>query len=216
MEFINFVIDHCLKNKITFTISPTSDIPYPGSNLPCSGYFVVKDDMPRLGYGAGDKNGKEILLHELCHSLQWLENSPHWTNNYLTSEEYTKFGITGTKVEAVDVIDMWTSKTLELAPEHLTNIVNRAIMVEADCEKRTAELGDYHFPGFDKELYAQKANSYLRLYKFVESQRRWGVKGHPPYSDDKVIAAQLDSFDQDYTAPLTEKELKIYMDYVAE
>lgn len=217
MELLPFVIQHCLDNKISFTIEPSEEIDYPGSDFPCSGYFIVKDDKPRLGIAAGAVGWQETLLHELCHSMQWLENSPFWQNNYLTEAECQKFGIQGSKVEAVDLIDMWTSHKVELShsPEELLSLINRATLVEADCEKRTAVLGNQFIKNFDASLYARKANSYLRLYKFVQAERRWGKPGASVWLDPVVLAAQQDTFDQDYTSSLSEAELQVYHDYLA-
>jgi hypothetical protein len=214
MDLLQFVKNHCAKHNIKFVQVAEDFIPYPGSKLPCAGYFVAKDNDPELGIAMGLKDWHEVLLHEFCHSNQWLEGHASWINNYLKEDEANCLGITAPNSEALDVLDMWTEGKIELSAEDVTEFTNRAIEVERDCEERTCALGKEFWHEFDAKNYARKANAYLRYYKYVELRRTWNTAGGPPYSDDIVVAAQLDNFEQDYSAPLTSVEVKLFQDFM--
>jgi hypothetical protein len=210
MNILDFVSSFCEKANIKFLVVNDTKIKYPGSDIYCSGYFTVKEGTPVLGISQGD-NFEKILCHEFSHLQQWLENSPHWTNAYLTLEEKNQLNISN--LEVFEAIDLWIEQKLELSNELLVSFINRSIAVELDCELRTLELAPKLIKNFDSISYIKNANCYLRFYKYVENNRRWYLPGNPPYNDPLVVEAQLDHMNQDYFSKLSEQEEKVYNEY---
>jgi len=212
-DLLEHVKRHCKIHQIELQIANTSVIQYPGHSSCVSGFFVVKNNNPILGIALGAKSSDEILLHEFNHSIQWIENDRSWKQNYLTSSEIKKFSMQQ-NAEALDIINLWTDKSIELTSFELTDFINRAISVELDCEKRTVKWAFLYLKDFNSSFYTQKANAYLRYYKFVELNRRWNLKT-APYDDKATIASQLSTFDQDYLSPLSIDEINTYNDLYA-
>lgn len=206
MNILKYVKDHCKKHNIKFVSVKDEEIQYPGTNmLAISGYFIVKDNAPTLGIALGCEYWKEVLIHEMCHSIQWLENDVNWTNGFLTSEELVKYNL-GPYSEAFDAVDLWITKSIELDEITLNDLINRSIDVELDCEKRTAELAVKLIKNFDAEYYIQMANTYLRYYKYVEQNRVW----HSYRNTDEITENQPTTFNFDYHSKLNDKELKLF------
>lgn len=214
MDLLEYVRSHCEHNGISFETTEGKTIPYPGSGLPVAGFFVEKDGKARLGVALGVKSRDELLLHEFCHLVQWAGGSPYWTANALSPAELDEMKLPPGS-EAVDALDAWTEGTIELTPEQVEDIANRAAMVELDCEHAVCALGPLHIPGFDAKAYARKSAAYVRLYKFVQENRRWGVPGHPPYEDARLQAIMPDDLGSvDCTNPLSSVERAAYREYV--
>lgn len=214
MDILNFVKEHCEKHNINFKTSDSFEIEYPESDGTCAGYFTLKNNKPELGVALGAGIWEMILLHELCHSKQWLENAKPWRDGFLTEKECKEFGFDYDGAEGIDIIDLWTEFKIELVPEQLNNIINRAIDLERDCEIRTCELASELIENFNKEQYIKQSNTYLRFYKFVQKNRRWGISSSPAYQDDQVLVKQASTFNLDYFAPLSKSEEDVFLDYI--
>jgi hypothetical protein len=214
MKLLKFVETHCDKHNIKLVTTTNYEIMCPGTSQMVSGFFSIQDGAATLGIAKGQKNWEEVLLHEFNHSMQWLDNAPAWTEAYLTKTERELYGFKNNDAETIDAIDLWLEHRLELNEEDISNMINRSINVELDCEKRTVMNGPRFIINFNEESYTKKANAYLRFYKYVELRRTWNYGGHPPYNDDLVVASQDTTFDQDYFAPLTSLETALYDDLV--
>lgn len=204
-NLLEMVKTHCIKNNITLICDERENTQYPDSGQACLGYFIVKGADPVLAVATKNDYYEGTLLHEYNHSCQWLENASVWTENYLTCEERHKFSIALPCFETLDLIHLWIDNKIEIDQCDLVSLINRAISVELDCEKRTTKMGSQYIHEFDVIDYMKQANAYLRTYKFTEMSRKW-----VGYDDQFVIQSQLDSFEQDYFAPLNDKEVELY------
>lgn len=214
-NLIKFIKDFCKTNKIKLDLSYTDYLAYPGSGGPVSGYFVVKNNIPKLGVALNAEDWKATILHEMCHAMQWKEKADVWTNNLLTEKEKELFGFEEKYVEAIDALDVWLDNTVyDNYINEITDLTNRTIAVELDCEKRTVLLAPKYIHNFDTDLYIKKANAYCRFYKYVEEFKEWNAAGYPSYTDQKVLDFMSNKFDLDYFSPLNHKEREVFCDFV--
>lgn len=212
MSIIDFVVKKCNEHKITVTLSPDKKIPYPGSEEKCLGFFHIDDsDKAMLSCAMGLPLWEEVLLHEFNHGMQWIENCDAWSSAYLTTEEKQCFE-THNWFETLDVIHGWLEHKVELSAEDLGSYIDRSILCELDCEKRTNEMGKLLIDNWDVENYIKRCNAYLRVYKFVQQRRFWpkGSVVHEP----SIIAVMSPTFDIDHFSPLSSDELSVYDEFV--
>lgn len=154
------------------------------NGLEVSGYFVDNGE-PTLACGIGGdiKFWVTVLAHESSHMEQWIEQCPEWLNNYYKGRE------------CVDWLDEWCEGKVNFTDDEVDEIIDRAIGVELDCERRTIEKEKkYNLPvNITEEI--QKAISYILFYRFLKESKKWNASGKQPYKIKEVWSLMPKSFD---------------------
>lgn len=174
-RFVADLMAKAAKHGVPVSLSDSPQVPYSDGVLLVSGFFVDRPQA-RLAVAIGKpyEEWLPILVHEACHMDQWIEKSPAWLNVFVEGRE------------AVDWIDEWVDRKIELSPERLADCVERARTVELDCEKRAvAAILAYDLP-IDVPAYIQKANAYVLFYNHLAKVRRWSDPGNAPYENPDV------------------------------
>ena len=176
------------ENGVKLLLPETDGVPYiTGSHV--SGYFIDNGE-PTLACGIGGDIMKwgSILAHESSHMDQWIENCKEWIDNYWKGRE------------CVDWLDEWCQDKIELEDNEVDEIINRAIAVELDCEKRTIQKEiKYQIPvNIEEEI--QKSISYILFYRFIKDSKKWNAPGKAPYKIKEVWSLMPKRFeDCDFT-----------------
>ncbi len=172
------------KNGVKLILSETNTVKYFFGDSEVSGYFIDNGD-PTLACAIGGdiERWGPILAHESSHMDQWIENCSAWTNNYYKDRE------------AVDWLDEWCDGKVKFTEDEIDDIIDRAIGVELDCEKRTIQKEiKYNLPvNIQDEI--QKAISYILFYRFIKESKKWNTPGKAPYSVKEVWSLMPKSFD---------------------
>lgn len=168
---------------VSLLLSKENSVSFNG--IACNGYFM---DTPKptlaVACGKDEKDWIPTLVHEYCHMRQWIEKSPFW--------DQVKVG----DKEAMDFIDDWLNKKIELSDSDLTSYINASLEVELDCEKRVIEKIKEYNLDIDPIEYTQKSLSYVLFYHCVKSERQWYEMGREPYSIKEVFSNMPKSFDE--------------------
>ena len=155
------IMEQCLKNKCSFHLVSSKSINSGG--IECSGYYDEKD----LKVAAGKKEWLDVLVHESCHMDQYAGGFKYWRE----------------AEDGINFLDEWLTKKKKYPKERLEKAIKAIIMLELDCEKRTVKkMKKYKIP-FNKELYIQKANSYLFSYWATLRDKKWFKF---PYENPKI------------------------------
>lgn len=171
------------EHNVKLLLPETGSVPYI-TGVEVSGYFIDNGD-PTLACGIGGdiKIWGTVLAHESSHMDQWIENCKEWTDNYWKGRE------------CVDWLDEWCQGKVELTNEQVDDIIDRAIGVELDCEKRTIQKEiKYKLPVVIEEEI-QKSISYILFYRFVKESKKWNIGGKAPYLIKEVWSLMPKSFE---------------------
>ena len=152
-DFIKFVKNHLKEYDIKLVITKGYNI-YDGGNA-CGGYFNESDKILKVSGKA--YRWFEILCHEYCHFLQFVEDSQFNVN----------FN------EKTDNWDEWLAGEVELPQRHIHNKYMAMRNIEIDCEKRTVELIKKYGLPINIKRYIQRANAYLFFLAYVKKHRKW-------------------------------------------
>lgn len=184
--FVDSILSTADRNGVHMIMANTRHVQIGGMDV--NGYFGDKP-RPTLAVACGQPIDKwlPLLVHESCHMDQFLEKSPCWIDATIN------------EVETVSLIDLWINRQIELLDWQLTNIADRSLMVELDCEKRSVEkIKKYDLP-IDTVEYTKKANAYIYFYLVLRETRCWYPGGREPYNVEPVWSVMPDHFDNDYT-----------------
>jgi hypothetical protein len=116
---------------------------------------------------AGKKEWLDVLVHESCHLDQHIEKVPCWENGEV----------------GINLIDSWLVKKKNISRQRLEKSIKDTILLELDCEIRTVKKMQKYKISFNKELYIQKANSYLFSYWATLRDKKWFKF---PYENKKI------------------------------
>ena len=215
-DFVNFTANHCSYNGIRFLVSDKASIPYAGTDSMCTGYFDdgTSTGQPTLAIAKGSPSAFGVLVHEYCHSTQFLDLSKVWVDIQPNSVEKELFG-----EYADDLFFSWIDGNI--GPEthifHIDRIMrqfNALVAVELDCEKRTVALIEALGIEIDPVEYTQKANSYVYMYQYFLKHRCFYRPGFEPYNIQAVWSQMPQDFDTlDYFAPITEKYERLFKEH---
>lgn len=176
-KFLDHVKVECKLRKIKLDLRKRSGYLRLSGNIKCSGYFDSHNKQ--LVVAANREDFIEILAHEYGHLTQWAENCPEWVACEPT----------------VDHIERW------LAGERIRNVfvhIRSMRDLELDNEKRVIKLiREFDLP-IDVKRYTKKANGYVYFYTWMMKTRRWSSIENSPYSNDAIIDAMPEEFQEDY------------------
>lgn len=181
---IKDIKEKAIEYGVTLILPETNTVKYITGESEVSGYFVDNGN-PTLACAIGGdiKRWGPILAHESSHMDQWIEKCKEWTENYYKGKE------------AVDWLDEWCSEKVNLSDSEVDDLINRAINVELDCEKRTIEKEiNYDLPvNIEEEI--QKSISYILFYRFLKESKKWNSPGKAPYLIKEVWSLMPKSFE---------------------
>lgn len=185
------------ENGVKLILPETETVEYNG--FECSGYFIDNGN-PTLACGIGGdvKVWGPILAHESSHMDQWIEQCPEWKGNYYKGKE------------CVDWLEDWTVDKVKLTEQELDKIIDGAIGVELDCEKRTIEKEKkYNLPvNITEEI--QKSISYIWFYRFLKESKKWGKS---TYKIKEVWSVMPKSFEEVNFKVVPEHIKEVYYKY---
>jgi len=180
---INDIKKTAEENGVKLILPETESVPYI-TGVEVAGYFIDNGE-PTLACGIGGDImiWGPVLAHESSHMDQWIEKCSAWTNNYYNGRE------------CVDWLDEWCQGKIQLEDSEVDEIIDRAIGVELDCEKRTVEKEKrYNLPvNIEEEI--QKSISYILFYRFIKESKKWNTVGKAPYLIKEVWSLMPKSFD---------------------
>lgn len=92
-------------------------------------------------------------------------------------------------------MDRWlTGEEVEDVFDHIRTLRN----LELDNEKRSVELIKRFDLPVDIKTYIKKANGYVYFYTWMMKTRRWSELENSPYSNENIINAMPEEFQEDY------------------
>lgn len=165
------------KNGVECVLRQDLHLPYPNTSTLVNGYFV---DMPKRTFAVAMGKSLEqwlpVYVHESSHMDQCIEESPAWKERL----------VPGTIFEALDMIQLWVDRKIELTETQLSDYIHRARNMEWDCERRSAaKIRESSLP-LDERAYIQKANSCLYFYTAMKELRSRYEPGKEPYNTSEV------------------------------
>lgn len=147
---IGDIASKCLKYGFSFKLIMQKSIDSGG--IECSGYFDEAD----LIVAVKKKEWIDVMVHESCHLDQYVEKCKYWRDGE----------------DGIISVDQWLLNK-KRSNRNIEKSIKSIIKLELDCEQRTVKkMLKYNIP-FDKELYIQKANSYLFSYWATYRDRLW-------------------------------------------
>ncbi len=187
--FLVRVQQTAIRHGVSLVISDQPYVPYPGSSMDVSGYFI---DRPRrelaVGTGKPVEEWLPTFVHESCHMDQWAEDAPVWNRVMVEGRE------------AVDWLDEWVNGREDL-PCSLQELADRVRAVELDCERRVvSRILEYGLP-IDVSEYAQKGNAYCYYYDHLILRRGWYEPGQAPYERADVWSVAPTTIDPQAAMP---------------
>lgn len=182
---VQYVIDKANRHGVEVLLSAERMVPIQDGN-DCNGFFQ-DEPKPKLAVACGQEQDRwiQVLLHESSHMDQWIESSPYWTDGKFCG------------VEAIDIIELWIRKYVELTDKKKWEIIRAARNVELDCERRTALKIENWDLGISAEQYTQRANAYVLFYNMIGMYRQWYSPGKEPYNDSAIYNAMPKVFHND-------------------
>jgi len=188
-ELISMVRAECKKYGIACKIKNVKYLKVDG--LACSGFFDPDEKVLEVATGRPFKEWIYTFMHEYNHLVQWANKEKVWTDCMMGRKDSS------------EILDDWLN-----GKNHRYSTVKKAIdkiiMVEYDCEKKTVALAKkLKFP-LDTAEYTQKALSYVYFYHQVLARRKWSKPMRGPYRIKSVWSKMPRSFKVD---PLNKEEI---------
>lgn len=155
-QFLSFVKSHLAQHNMQIIIGKGAEVKCDG--LGVGGYFDESDGI--LKVAGKNIHWFDILIHEYCHFIQWLEKA-----------ECLK-----TFDKDAGSWDIWLRKKVELSEKKLDKAFKAARNVELDCEKRVIKMAKKYNLPLNVKYYIKGANAYMYLHSFVKKNRIWPSK----------------------------------------
>lgn len=177
--FVDHVLRRAVRRGVSVKFSADARVPYMGD--PCmlvSGYFIDRP-VRELAVAQGKPTDQwlGVLVHESCHMDQWIQEAPCWQDAFMPDGR-----------EALDWLNDWVARRLELPQDQVLDIVRRCRELELDCERRAVmRIQQYDLP-LSIEDYIRKANAYVFFYDFIATSRKWYPDDTAPYEQEEVIS----------------------------
>ena len=169
-EFIKYVIDFCVKNKVVIRFSPYY-------KEDCTGYFDHRIPEIYVYFKRNEEDWFADFLHEFCHAEQWLSNYQlYWESNKYNLLDDTK---NRNKYSTADL-------------KHMLSVYRD---VEADCERRAILYIKKFKLSIDAIQYAKKANACIYHYNML-LYYGWNVPS--PDSYEEIVNAMPSKIKKSY------------------
>ncbi len=130
-----------------------------GKELNCGGYRAAgyfSDNDLELRVARKNTLWFEVLIHEYCHFLQWIEKSPVYRKSDKSNA----------------IIDNWFN-----GKQYSSRIIDKAFdcvrEMERDCEMRSIKLIKKHDLPINVDRYTRMANCYIYVHYFMREYRKF-------------------------------------------
>jgi len=154
LKFLQLVQEDCWYHGVEIIFYPDTEIKI-SKNISVSGFW--SDEDLELSVAAHNSDWLTVLAHEYGHFCQWKEK---------------KF-IDENTINAYNLFDDWIEKDIELTESQLDQVVHLIQKCELDCEKRALKFITKYKLYMYKDLYTQKANSYVLGFAAAKVKRKW-------------------------------------------
>lgn len=166
---LNDIYDNCNKKGINIKLVKRKAIMCDGSRI--SGYFDETIPIIKVAICKPVKEWFSILIHEYCHSIQWINQTKPWTSVY-----------TGPDNCALTSFENWLCGTDYKDIKKYIKIIQN---LELECEKLAIDIiKKYNIP-LDINHYIQAANAYIYLYSWLYYIRKW--PNIMPYQNKQIV-----------------------------
>ena len=171
-ELIRIAREECKANNVKLYLGRGKSINYSfvSPRIRVNGFFdfdVKPPKQMKLACATGRKNWELILVHELSHMHQWMEDCKVWKDYCATNGDMIDRAISGKSTDNTKL-------------EHDAMVT---LLLEHDCEKRAHELlKNLGYPKNKLDEYVQKANSYALFYLYILHNKKWYKVGKEPYN----------------------------------
>lgn len=186
-KFLAETIIELLEHGVDVNLSSKNFVLIRHCDSKVNGYFI---DRPTWAFGVAAgfpiEEWLPIYVHEFNHFRQWREEEPVYLEALID------------EVEGFDYLDEWINGTRDLSDDQVHDYITRAREMEADCERRTYRMiQEYGLP-INLDEYAQKANSYIHFYNYIEANKTWYKLGREPYRTPEVYRKMNTTVDDDF------------------
>ncbi len=181
-KLIKLARTECEKHSVRLFLGKGKSLAY-YKNIKVNGYFDCNGSLrktPTLAVASKTNNFTLVLVHEMCHMIQWIENCKEW-KDYVAIKNF--------QIDKACANESFDQKLLD-------NHCWITMLLERDCERKAHTI--LKSLGYqDKKLkeYVQKANAYTIFYLFVADNKKWYKVGSEPYSIKAVWKKFPDTFD---------------------
>jgi|688.fasta_scaffold323875_1 hypothetical protein len=149
-------------------------------NARCDGYFLAEGNYKEIRVARGNKHWVNVLAHEYCHFLQWMET----TTAQLKRESRAQFIVH--EISTGYTTRRWSKRQVTYAFKTIQ-------AMERDCEIRTVKLlKEWGIP-FNVDLYIRRANLYVYMHHMWRIYQQQASK-FDPESSRKIIRMMPNNF----------------------
>lgn len=163
----------CWWYKIELRLLDTPHIVFPEGN--CVGYFSDDDRVLVVATGCSEEKWLGVLVHELCHLHQWVEDCPAWKNCSFRGDNSN------------NLMDAWLLRKVDLEPNMLKRVIYAIQDMEMNCEQRAWRLIKRFNLSIDPQRYIQEANAYVWQYYVVRKLCLWSQSGRHPARIKEIV-----------------------------
>ena len=188
-EYIALTIEKAVKNNISVALVSENYVIAEGETIPSAGFFdPIKRQLVCATKGKFE-GWFGVFIHESCHMDQFIENAKPWAD--------LKLGKSFKEEDACDIFFQWL-EGIPTCNKLVRQSCKKTLLMELDCEKRTAEKIKKHNLSINLERYIKSANVYILFYNFIKKHRIWHPRGRSPSKYQSLKNLVSSSFDENY------------------
>lgn len=177
-KFVNHIRNHLKEHGFVLVFGRGKSLNVGKSR--CDGYFLAEKQFKEIRVAGKNRNWLNVLAHEYCHFLQWLETS----EAELKKESAAQFIVH--EVSTGYTTRRWTKR-------QVTNAFKTIQAMERDCEIRTVRLlKEWGIP-FNVDQYIRRANLYVYMHHMWRIYQQQASKFDPETSR-KIIRMMPNNF----------------------
>jgi hypothetical protein len=175
--FLLDVIETAGEHKIKVILDPNK-VTF-GDENEVSGLFDSENAELTVNISKPTDEWTAVMVHESCHMDQHIEQCKPWTDLDIKGHD------------ATTLLDMWLEHVVDLNQNQLSDVLNRVIAMELDCEVRSVEkIKKYKLP-INISEYIQKANAYMYFYRALGFTRKWTTKSNSNQNSLEYVWKQM-------------------------
>ena len=165
-QFVKFVRSHLAEYGMKLIIGRGKHVNTDGFR--CSGYF--DECGGTIAVARKSNEFMQVLVHEYCHFLQYINNSKIYKKCY----------------DASFIVDQWLKgKNYPIKKVKRAFFLVRAM--ERDCERRALKIiKDFNLK-IDSKMYAKRAHVYIYSHFLMEKTRKFDSFKRNPYYSKYVL-----------------------------
>ena len=165
-QFVKFVRSHLAEYGMKLIIGRGKHVNTDGFR--CSGYF--DESGGTIAVARKSNEFMQVLVHEYCHFLQYINNSKIYKKCY----------------DASFIVDQWLKgKNYPIKKVKRAFFLVRAM--ERDCERRALKIIKEFNLKIDSKMYAKRAHVYIYSHFLMEKTRKFDSFKRNPYYSKYVL-----------------------------